>query len=154
VIDGVYSVKNKEPEDYVALEIEVDFITGERAGKLSPRDPGLICLNLWQDLDAGIEMRLMTDDRDVTQYEGIDGVTIHRGAKAINERVKELFKPRLSITNTDLFRESVRGSWWGRGKINLTNIDANLDPDEQLRKCKEQGALGIKTQNPSTLKED
>lgn len=140
----MYTIKDKRPEDYTALEIAVDFLTGERAGGIDPRKKGLICLSLWQDVDAGIEMRLVIDDRDTTQYEDVDGITVHRGAKAINKRVSQLFKTRFSIVNADLFRESIKN-------IDLGDIDPNLDPNEQLRICKDKKALGIKAQNPSTV---
>lgn len=140
----MYKIKNKRSEDYTALEIAVDFMTGERAGGISPRDKGLFCLNLWQDIDAGIEMRLILDDRNATQYENIDGVTIHKGATAINNRVSQLFKPRFFIANEKIFTESIKN-------IDLKDIDSSLEPDEQLRKCKDKGVLGIKVQNPDIL---
>jgi len=134
-------VRKGEP---VALEIKVDFLSGERAGGISPTDRNLVCLSLWQDLDAGVEMRLVTDDRDLSQYEGIDGVEVHRGVTRINERVQQLFKPRVEVFDKDLFAASIK-------TIDLSDLNPDLSPEDQLKKCKEKGALGIRIRGPQLL---
>jgi len=59
------------------LLIEIkDWFTGERAGGIDPRDPNLRALGgpLWQSLDhepkGDWEIRLVLDDRDLSQYSG------------------------------------------------------------------------------------
>lgn len=143
----LYGIKGKQPKDYVALEITVNFVTGERPAGINPReDKGLICLSGWQNLDAGVEMRLVIDDRDVSQYEGVPGITVHKGATKINSRVKELFKPLIAITDAQLFSQSII-----QKGINLKDIDPTLAPEEQLRRCREKGALGIRVMEPETV---
>ncbi|KKM06077.1 hypothetical protein LCGC14_1747630 [marine sediment metagenome] len=69
-----------------ALLIKVDFQTGKRAGGINPRDSNLSCYG-WQDLNGGLEIRLVEDDRDLSQYKGAAGVTILNGKKAINQAI-------------------------------------------------------------------
>jgi len=142
----MYKIEGKNPSEYVALEIDVDFVTGKRAGDVSPHDPGLICLNLWQNFELGKEMRLIIDDRDPKQYEGIAGITLHKGAEAINLRVSELFKPRYDIVSPELFQISV-----AQKRIDLSDIDPALSPNEQIKICLERGCLGIKVQHPEVV---
>jgi len=92
-----------------ALLIEFDLKTGRRAGNINPRDKGLKCYR-WQNLDeedinakgyvwksdipAGqraLEIRVVEDGRDLSQYEGIPGVTVLRGNAAINEALDKYF---------------------------------------------------------------
>ena len=70
-----------------ALLVKVDFSTGKRAGDISPRDQNLPCHG-WQDLDKGLEIRLVEDDRDLSQYEGVEGVTVLDGKEAINQAIQ------------------------------------------------------------------
>jgi len=142
----MYRIKGKVLEEHIALEIDVDFVTGKRAGNIDPRDPGLICLPLWQNIELGKEMRLIIDDRDPTQYEGIEGITIHKGAAAINKRVKELFKARYDIVRPELFRISIE-----QKGISLADIDPKLSVDEQVRACAKKGCLGIFKQEPELI---
>ena len=67
-----------------ALLIEVDFKTGKRAGGVNPRDPKLQCYG-WQDTESepGKEIRIVEDDRDLSVYKGVPGVTILNGEKAV-----------------------------------------------------------------------
>jgi len=60
-----------------ALLIEIkSWLSGERAGGINPRDPNLKALggSLWQVLDhepkGDWEVRLVLDDRDLSQYQG------------------------------------------------------------------------------------
>jgi len=121
----------------VALQIQVDFLTGERAGGIDPRDPGLVCPG-WQDVDNGVEIRLVKDGRDIEQYRNIPGVTVLEGVDAINARVAELFPPKYAIKNEILFTESIKAK-----RIALDDIDPNLPPDQQIAKLHKRGALGI-----------
>ena len=87
-----------------ALLVEVDFKTGKRAGDVNPRDPKLQCYG-WQDLESnpGREIRIVEDDRDLSQYKGVKGVTILDGEKAINTAIQQLETERAS--DTDLYSE-------------------------------------------------
>jgi len=142
----MYKIKDKTLEEHFALEIDVDFITGKRAGDIDPRDPNLICLPLWQNLELGKEMRLILDNRDLKQYEGIEGIVIHKGADAINKRVKELFKPRYSVQVSELFLVSIR-----QLGIDLKSVPKNTTVSEQLKFLSEQGVLGILKEEPELL---
>jgi len=92
------------------LLIEFDLRTGRRAGNISPKDAGLKCYG-WQNLDeedinikgytwrsdlpAGsraLEIRVVEDGRDISQYEGVAGVTILRGDASINEALDRYFE--------------------------------------------------------------
>ena len=73
-----------------ALLIEFDAFTGERAGGINPRDPALVCHG-WQNFERepAIEIRLITDSRDLSQYIGKAGVTVLEGKDAINRAISE-----------------------------------------------------------------
>ena len=83
------------PKHKVALLIEWNVYTGKRAGNIDPNDPGLQCYG-WQtwDQEPALELRLIEDDRDISQYENIKGVTIIRGIEAINKCIADNFPPR------------------------------------------------------------
>jgi len=155
-------------ERYVALVIKFNPETGERPiplfeiapGQFSKKpefkpgqphrtDFGLFCMSLWQDLKRGIEMRLVMDDRDISQYRGVSGVEVIEGKDAINAKVKELFKPRHAIVNSELFRESLR-ALLEAGKVTLDEL-APLTPEDQLKLLFERGCLGIREEEPFLL---
>jgi len=131
---------------YVALVIKVDFSTGKRAGDINPRDSGLICMPLWQDLERGIEMRLIIDDRSLDQYRNLEGVEVIEGKEAINAKVRELFKPRYGVIHPELLRESIRAKG-----IRVDDIDHTLPPEKQVEILYKRGALGIRKQDPFML---
>jgi len=131
---------------YAALVIEVDFSTGRRAGDIDPRDPGLICMPLWQDLEKGVELRLILDDRPLEQYRNLEGVELVEGKEAINAKIKELFKPRYSIVAPELLRESIHAK-----NIPIDDIDHTLPPEKQVEILYKRGALGIRKQDPFRL---
>ena len=87
-----------------ALLVEVDFRTGKRAGNVNPKDPKLQCYG-WQDLDSepGLEIRVVEDDRDLSIYNGVEGVTILDGETVINTAIQQLETERAS--DTDLYSE-------------------------------------------------
>ena len=87
-----------------ALLVEVDFKTGKRAGDVNPKDPKLQCYG-WQDLESvpGLEIRVVEDDRDLSQYKGVKGVTILDGETVINTAIQQLETERAS--DTDLYSE-------------------------------------------------
>ena len=82
-----------------ALLIEFNTRTGERAGNIDPRDPSLQCYN-WQNLDSTppMEIRVIEDDRDITQFEGIAGVTILSTAEEANAAIAEFMPPQFRDT--------------------------------------------------------
>ena len=105
------------------LLIEFDLKTGRRAGNISPRDKGLKCYG-WQNLDeedinakgyvwqsdipAGqraSEIRVVKDGRDLSQYEGVPGVTVLRGNAAVNEALDSYFEQYMYALPT---RDAVR----------------------------------------------
>jgi len=135
---------------YVALVISFDPHTGRRAGGIRiPEDRGLICLTLWQDLERGVEMRLVVDDRDIEQYRGIEGVEVVEGKSAINAKVEELFKPRYAVACGALLAASIAAK-----EIRCDDVDAALPVEEQLRILYERGALGIRKEEPYLLPEE
>jgi len=133
----------------VALVIKFDPQTGYRPiPGIAPRhtDRALYCMPMWQDLDRGIEMRLILDDRDVEQYRGVEGVEVVEGKTAINAKVRELFKPRYSVANPDLFRVSVE-RMLADGRLREEELKP-LKPEEQLELCYKRGALGMRQDEP------
>lgn len=75
-----------------ALLIDFNIETGERPGGINPRtDKGLICPSGWQNLDSAPakEIRLIKDDRDLAQYENIEGITILKTGKEIDAAVEK-----------------------------------------------------------------
>ena len=78
-----------------ALLVEWNIYTGKRAGNIDPNDPKLQCYG-WQtwDKEPALELRLIEDDRDISQYENIKGVTIIRGIQEINKCIIDNFPPR------------------------------------------------------------
>ena len=78
-----------------ALLVEWNPITGKRAGNIDPNDPKLQCYG-WQtwEEEPALELRLVEDNRNISQYENTEGVTIIRGTKAINECIADNFPPR------------------------------------------------------------
>jgi len=134
---------------YVALIIKFDPYTGKRPiPGISPRhvDKALFCPPLWQDLDKGIEMRLVLDDRDIGQYRNVEGVEVVEGKTAINAKARELFKPRYGVVNPELLIESIRAKG-----IRIDDIDYTLPPEKQIEILYERKALGIRKEEPYQL---
>lgn len=92
-----------------ALLIEFDVSTGKRAGGISPKDPALPCHG-WQDLESepAREIRLVEDDRDLSKYEGISGVTILNGEAKINQVITDIVPERYFVQDKELFLEHIR----------------------------------------------
>jgi len=136
-----------------ALLIEWDSNSGIRAGNINPRDPNLRCLNHWQNMDVTpcLEIRLVTDDRDLSQYEGIAGVTVLKGNKAINDAVDLHLPPKLVISDQFLFEEHIKDKI-KKGTLDLDKLkgDTLLDPDT-LTDLKAKGIKGIITRKPDKL---
>lgn len=90
-----------------ALLIEFNLTTGKRPGGVSSKDPALRCSG-WQNLDVipALEIRVIEDGRDVSQYEGVDGIIILRNNGQIQSAIDAL-PVRHSIDDPTLFKISV-----------------------------------------------
>jgi len=134
----------------VALLIEFDPYTGERAGGINPRDPGLQCYG-WQDLDSfpAREIRLVVDGRDVSRYEGVPGVKVLRGKDEINAAIDALGLERYKVVDRDLFAAHLAQ----RPDIKLDDIAAQTgrDPQKALAALYNRGILGIVKLTPRKL---
>ncbi|MBA7569074.1 hypothetical protein ES708_10811 [subsurface metagenome] len=119
------------------LLIEFDGGTGIRAGNLV-LDDKLLCHG-WQQLATTpcLEIRVIEDDRDVTQYEGIPGVTILHDDAEIQAAINEHCKPTYSLENETLFKIDLEQ----RG-ILLPDVPG-ANSSEQFQNLKAQGIKGI-----------
>lgn len=92
-----------------ALLIEFDLQTGRRAGNISPKDKNLPCYG-WQNLDSipPIEIRLVKDDRDLTQYEEIKGITVLNNDLEIEDAIKSNIPPQYKIVDMSLMIEHMK----------------------------------------------
>jgi len=77
-----------------AMKIHFDVHTGKRAEGLDPRDENLQAYGGpgWQKLDGknSYEIRLVQDDRDLSQYEDVEGVEVLRGEQEIEQALQQL----------------------------------------------------------------
>lgn len=91
------------------LLIEFDLKTGKRAGGINPRDPGLVCYG-WQniDTDPAVEIRLIADNRDTTQYEGVDGITVLNNDTEIDNAIDTHIPSTYSMINPLFVIESMK----------------------------------------------
>ena len=119
-----------------ALLIEVDFSTGRRAGAIDPRDKHLLCHG-WQNLDEGLEIRIIDDGRDLKLYEGVKGVTILEGKDAINAAIEEHIPTKYQIQSEYLMRESLSEAGF------KLSIFAGKDTNEMAKEAYELGLLGV-----------
>lgn len=130
-----------------ALLIEWTPNTGERAGGVDPRDPKLQCHG-WQNMDVtpAIELRVVEDDRDLSQYEGVEGVTVLNGRDEINTAIDANFPPKISIEDELLYSEHFKEQI-GDKKIKITDLPDNRE--ERLKELKEKHHIkGIKETEP------
>jgi len=79
---------------------------GSRAGGINPKDPKLQCYG-WQNMDVFpmIELRIVEDDRDLSQLSGVSGVTIIEGKESINNAIDYNFPPRYYIQDEFIYQE-------------------------------------------------
>ncbi|MCK5432340.1 MAG: hypothetical protein KAJ03_06320 [Gammaproteobacteria bacterium] len=84
-----------------ALLIEFNMRTSKRAGGINPRDPTLQCYG-WQNLESTpqIEIRVIEDDRDISEFEGITGVTILSTAQEANAAIAKHMPPQFRDTES------------------------------------------------------
>lgn len=122
-----------------ALLIEFNVSTGKRPANIKPNDPGLWCHG-WQKLDVfpALEIRMIQDDRDISQYEGVSGVTILEGDVAINAAIDALKLERYSINDEALFRVSIE-----QKAIDL-NVYDGWESITVLKDLYDKSVLGIK----------
>jgi len=126
------------------LLIEFNLNTGIRAGGINPNDPKLQCYG-WQDLEStpAREVRVIEDDRDVAQYEGIAGVTVLKGKGRIKQAILSICKDRYIVDNEPLFHEHLR-----QKNIKLSDYEG-WDSREILKDLKEnKKIIGIRKQSP------
>lgn len=129
------------------LLIEFNGNTGERAGNISPRDPKLRCFG-WQDLESSPakEVRIIEDDRDVTQFENVPGVTVLKGKVEIEAAIANICGPRYIVQNETLLREHLQ-----QKNINLSDYEGK-DTAEILKILYEtEKIIGIKKFLPREL---
>ena len=121
-----------------ALLINFDAHTGKRAGNINPNDPHLQC-NGWQDLESepAREIRVIEDDRDVTQYKEIAGVTILNGETEINQAIAEVVPETYLVQDEPMLLEHMR-------QRNI-NLDDYVGKDHQtiLQSLYEKGLVGV-----------
>lgn len=94
-----------------ALLIEFNLITGKRPGSMDPNDSALQCYG-WQDITRrpALEIRLIEDDRDIKQYEGIKGLTILKTDKEINTEIDNLLGDKYIVKNREIFEHDLKRS--------------------------------------------
>lgn len=131
-----------------ALLIEWNPNTGKRAGNIDPDDPKLQCYG-WQNSDVvpALEVRVIEDDRDASQYDGIKGVTVLHNDDAIQAAIDEICKPRYSIDDETLFKIDIEQ----RG-IKLANVKGK-DSREQIENLAKRGVKGIRLAKRLSLAE-
>ncbi len=127
-----------------ALLIEVDFRTGKRAGGINPRDPKLQCYS-WQDLDAGREIRIVEDDRDLSQYKGVAGVTILNSKTAINEAITANIPTKYGVNDKELLLAHLKEKG-----ISL-DIFAGKTLQDAAKELYTQGLAGIVERKPEKV---
>jgi len=112
-----------------ALLIEWDPSTGIRAGNINPKDPKLRC-NGWQNMDVSpaIELRLVEDDRDLQQYETVNGVTVLQSSTEINAAIDANFPSKMVIDDEIIYAAHVK-------KI-ADNLNFDSIPDDKTQRLK------------------
>jgi len=127
-----------------ALLIEWDGPTGIRAGNINARDPKLQCHG-WQILDTAPckEIRVILDERDVSRYEGVDGVTVLHNDKEIEAAIAAL-PVRYSVTDETLMRIDIE-------QRNIILADIPGDAKDVYKALKQQGVKGVVERKRRTL---
>ena len=128
-----------------ALLIQVDFATGKRAGNIDPRDIGLGCDPSHQNIDRGIEIRTIEDNRDLKQYRGVKGVTVLEDNIAINNAIQKNIPARYEIQDKELLLAHMKEK-----NISLDSVVGKRlsDITEELYK---KGLAGIIKKEPKLI---
>ena len=131
-----------------ALLIEFDLKTGKRAGSINPKDPKLPCHG-WQDLERepAIEIRLVEDDRDLSIYTGVAGVTILDGKKAINKAIIANIPTRYAVKDKELLLAHLKEK-----NISLDTF-AHKSLNDVAEELYKQGLAGITKREPKLIQE-
>lgn len=134
------------PQQKRALLIEFDVNTGKRAGDIDPKDPNLQCYG-WQVLDGknSLEIRLVEDDRDLSQYENVSGVTILKGKTDINNAITNNIPPRYRIIDKDIVIAEIKEKGLDVNKYQ------NMDLNEIAKSLHGKGIGGIKKEDPQLI---
>lgn len=121
-----------------ALLIEFDATTGERAGGIDPNDPHLQCY-AWQDLESepAREIRVIEDDRDMSQYENVPGIAILNGKTEINQAITNVVPELYFIQDEPMLLEHVR-----QRNIKLDDYSGKKH-QAVLQSLHEKGLVGI-----------
>jgi len=130
-----------------ALLISVNFTTGDRAGGIDPRDANLQSYG-WQSPPnrpgPDVEIRVVEDDRDLSEYDDVDGVQVLRGVTEINDAIDKWVPPSYGIGD----REDVR-EWARRNDVDLDEF-----PDATYERAKalfESGADTVTKSKPPKI---
>lgn len=127
-----------------ALLIEVDFSTGRRAGGIKTKNnPNLMCHG-WQDLDKGLEIRLVMDG-NTKPYENIPGITILNGKAAINQAIQANIPTKYAVKDKELLLAHLKEKG-----ISLNTL-AGKTLDEAAKELFSQGLAGIKERKPKLV---
>ena len=116
-----------------ALLIEWEPHTGKRAGNINPKkDQNLRC-NGWQNMDVipAIELRLIEDNRDTSQYERIEGITVLNGRTEINNAIDTNFPAKITIEDELIYTEHVKEQISDK-KIKISDLQ-----DDMTKRLKE-----------------
>ncbi|MBA7545182.1 hypothetical protein ES705_37546 [subsurface metagenome] len=86
-----------------ALLIQFNPRNGQRAGGINPKDAKLQCYG-WQNLDSvpALEIRVIEDNRDMAQFENIEGVKILDGIDEINAAIQANIPSKFKIIDMSL----------------------------------------------------
>lgn len=127
-----------------ALLIEVDFSTGRRAGGIQTKNnPNLMCYG-WQDLEAGLEIRLVMDG-NTKPYENIPGITILNDKAAINGAIQANMPTKYAVKDKELLLAHLK-----EREISLNTL-ADKTLDEAAKELYAQGLAGIKERKPKLV---
>lgn len=129
-----------------ALLIEFDLRTGVRAGGINPKDPKLQCHG-WQDLESkpAKEIRLVEDDRDLSKYEIVEGVTILDGVDEINAAIQAYIPSKYKVTDMTLMIEHAKSKG-----INLDRF-IGMNPSQVAKEAFNQGLAGVSERKPELV---
>lgn len=134
-----------------ALLIEWDGPTGRRAGNIDVKhEPNLICHN-WQNMNKmpHVELRLVMDDRDMSKYRDMDGVTVLIGKDQINQAIDDNFEDRIKVEDDLIYSEHVKEKVRNK-KISIDDLPD--DRTERLRMLKDVYKVkGIRVLKPGKI---
>lgn len=131
-----------------ALLIEWDPNTGIRAGNINPRDSKLRC-NGWQNMDISpaVELRLVEDNRDMSQYNNISGITVLLSSNEINAAIDANFPSKMVIDDEIIYAAHIKKI---ASEINFSSMPN--DKTQRLKYLKETHDIkGIKEIKPQKV---